>query len=112
MQNVINFQLIKNLLNIDNWFKEKVNNLTLPFYSSINSRNSCYKIAAVDANLFPTGFNNFGKESQKTASQLIKDFFTKYQYKKALIIPENYTRNKMYIENVLPLKKNTIVIWF
>jgi len=105
MQNVINFKLIKNLLNIDNWFKEKFNNLTLPFYSSIDLRNSCYKIAAVDANLFPAGFNNLSKESQKTASQLIKDYFTKYQYKKALIIPENYTRNKMYIENVLAIEK-------
>lgn len=105
MQNVINFKLIKNLSNIDNWFEEKFNNLTLPFYSSIDLRNSHYKIAAVDANLFPAGFNNLSEESQKTASQLIKDYFAQYQYKKALIIPENYTRNKMYIENVFAIEK-------
>lgn len=105
MQNVINLKLIKNLLNIDNWFEEKFNNLVLPFYSSIDLRNSSYKIAPVDANLFPAGFNNLNQESQKIASQLVSHYFEKYQYKKVLIIPENYTRNKMYIENVFAIEK-------
>ena len=33
------------------------------------------------------------------------NFETKKIYKKTLIIPENYTRNKMYIENVFAIEK-------
>ncbi|MDD9331235.1 MAG: glutamate--cysteine ligase [Wolbachia sp.] len=102
MQNIIDPKIAKS---INNWFEEKFNNLTLPFYSSIDLRNSYHKIAPVDANLFPAGFNNFSEESKKIASNLVKNYFEKHQYKKVLIIPENYTRNEMYIENVFSIKR-------
>jgi len=31
---------------------------TAPFYSSVDLRNSGFKLALVDTNLFPAGFNN------------------------------------------------------
>lgn len=102
MQNIIHPKLEKS---VNNWFEAKFNGLTLPFYSSIDLRNSGYKIAPVDANLFPAGFNNLSEESKITAAKLVKSYFEKYQYKKALIIPENYTRNKMYIENVFAIEE-------
>ncbi|RDD35723.1 putative protein involved in benzoate metabolism [Wolbachia endosymbiont of Cylisticus convexus] len=102
MQNTIHSNLEKN---INNWFEAKFNGLTLPFYSSIDLRNSGCKIAPVDANLFPAGFNNLSEISRVTAAKLIKSYFETKQYKKALIIPENYTRNKMYIENVFAIEK-------
>ncbi|OEY86628.1 hypothetical protein BIY23_02910 [Wolbachia pipientis] len=52
MQNIINLKSTKNL---DDWFADKFNNFTLPFYSSIDLRNAHYKIAPVDAHLFPVG---------------------------------------------------------
>lgn len=100
-----NLKSINNLINVDNWFKEKFNNLQLPFYSSIDLRNSDYKTAPVDANLFPGGFNNFSEDSLKFGSKLVKDYFSNKKHNKVLIIPENYTRNKMYIENVFAIQK-------
>ncbi|APR97785.1 glutamate--cysteine ligase [Wolbachia endosymbiont of Folsomia candida] len=102
MQNIIHPKLE---ISINNWFEAKFNGLTLPFYSSIDLRNSGYKIAPVDANLFPAGFNNLSKESKVTAAELVRSYSAKHQYKKALIIPENYTRNKMYIENVFAIEE-------
>ncbi|WP_168464097.1 glutamate--cysteine ligase [Wolbachia endosymbiont of Ctenocephalides felis wCfeT] len=102
MQNIIHPKLEKS---INDWLKERFQGLKLPFYSSIDLRNSGYKIAPVDANLFPAGFNNFSEESKVTAAKLVKSYFEKQQYRKVLIIPENYTRNKMYIENVFAIEK-------
>ncbi|MDR2831583.1 MAG: glutamate--cysteine ligase [Rickettsiales bacterium] len=102
MQNIIHPDLEKS---INNWFEAKFNGLILPFYSSIDLRNSGHKIAAVDANLFPAGFNNLSEESKTIAAKLVKSYFKKHQYKKVLIIPENYKRNKMYIENVFAIEK-------
>ncbi|AZU37383.1 glutamate--cysteine ligase [Wolbachia endosymbiont of Bemisia tabaci] len=102
MQNIIHPNLEKD---INNWFKTKFNGFSLPFYSSIDLRNSGCKIAPVDANLFPAGFNNLSETSRATAAKLIKSYFETKQYKKTLIIPENYTRNKMYIENVFVIEK-------
>lgn len=69
MQNIIHPNLEKD---INNWFKTKFNGFTLPFYSSIDLRNSGYKIAPVDANLFPAGFNNLSEVSKVIAAKLIK----------------------------------------
>ncbi|QKX01669.1 glutamate--cysteine ligase [Wolbachia endosymbiont of Cruorifilaria tuberocauda] len=102
MQNIIHLSLEKN---VNDWFETKFNDFALPFYSSLDLRNSGYKIAPIDANLFPAGFNNLSEHSKTTAARLIKSYFKKKRYKKTLVIPENYTRNKMYIENVFAIEK-------
>ncbi|QKX02244.1 glutamate--cysteine ligase [Wolbachia endosymbiont of Dirofilaria (Dirofilaria) immitis] len=102
MQNIIHPNLEKN---INDWFEAKFNDFTLPFYSSVDLRNSGYKIAPIDANLFPAGFNNLSDTSKMIAAKLIKNYFKKKRYKKTLVIPENYTRNKMYTENVFAIEK-------
>ncbi|WCR58208.1 glutamate--cysteine ligase [Wolbachia endosymbiont of Ctenocephalides felis wCfeJ] len=102
MQNIIHPNLEKN---INDWFETKFNGFTLPFYSSVDLRNSGYKIAPIDANLFPAGFNNLSELSKTTAAKLVRSYFEKKRYKKILVIPENYTRNKIYIENVFAIEK-------
>ncbi|MFP3035746.1 MAG: glutamate--cysteine ligase [Wolbachia sp.] len=102
MQNIIHPKLKKSL---NSWFEEKFDSLTLPFYSSIDLRNSGYKIAPIDANLFPAGLNNLSEVSKAIAVELMKSYFKEKQHKKILIIPENYTRNKMYIENVFAIER-------
>lgn len=81
MQNIIHPDLEKS---INNWFEAKFNGLTSPFYSSIDLRNSGYKIVPVDANLFPAGFNNLSEESRTMAARLIKSYFKRHQYKRFL----------------------------
>ena len=40
-----------------------------PFYSSVDLRHAGYKLAPVDTNLFPAGFNKLSKASRERASQ-------------------------------------------
>ena len=53
--------IVNNHMNIESWFRKQWIKYPAPFYSSIDLRNSGYKIAPVDTNLFPAGFNNLDK---------------------------------------------------
>lgn len=85
---------------IENWFNTK--NAQPLLYNSVDLRHATYKIAPVDTNCFPAGFNNLAPESKQKAKHMIDAFFNKYhpQAKKVLIIPESHTRNLSYLENV------------
>ena len=69
-------------------------------YSSIDMRNSGFKLAHVDANAFPAGFNNI--HPNRLVS--VKENFTKYlkkhanDPKKILLISEEFTRNISYLK--------------
>ena len=43
---------------IERWFRLEWMEHTPPFYASIDLRNSGFKLAPVDTNLFPSGWNN------------------------------------------------------
>lgn len=43
---------------IEHWFRKQWQHHTVPFYCSVDLRNSGFKLAPVDTNLFPGGFNN------------------------------------------------------
>ena len=90
---------------IDQFFKNKLQNPL--FYNSVDLRHSSFKIAPVDANCFPAGFNNLSANSRKIAKLTIKDFFDKKfpDSKKILIFPESHTRNFRYLENILVLQE-------
>ena len=47
---------------IERWFRAQALSHTLPFYSSVDLRNSGFKLAPVDTNLFPGGFNNLNPD--------------------------------------------------
>ncbi len=72
------------------------------FYNSVDLRHSNFKIAPVDTNCFPAGFNNIRGDSMLLAKKITDEFLSKNfpQAKKILIIPENHTRNFRYLENV------------
>jgi glutamate--cysteine ligase len=76
-------------------------------YSSIDMRNSGFKLAHVDANAFPAGFNNI--HPNRLVS--IKENFTKYlkkhanDPKKILLISEEFTRNISYLKNIDALRE-------
>ena len=92
---------------IDAWIEEKQSALQPIFYNSIDIRYSGHKIAPVDFNFFPAGFNNIGIKSQVRAAAEIRKFLER-QYpdaKKILLISENYTRNLKYLDNIHTLAK-------
>ena len=45
---------------IERWFRLRWQAQEAPFYCSVDLRNSGFKLAPVDTNLFPGGFNNLG----------------------------------------------------
>src|SRR6188474_818000 len=45
---------------IERWFRLEWQEHTPPFYCSVDLRNAGFKLAPVDTNLFPGGFNNLG----------------------------------------------------
>ena len=76
------------------------------FYSSIDLRNSGFKIAPVDTNLFPAGFNNLNKDFEYLYITAIQNSLEKIypQTSKILIVPEKHTRNKYYLDSLNMLK--------
>ncbi|MBL6785722.1 MAG: glutamate--cysteine ligase [Rickettsiales bacterium] len=77
------------------------------FYSSIDIRYSGLKVAPVDTNLFPAGFNNLSNEAISQASLLANKTLNNYSHKikNILLIPESHTRNKGYLENIATIFK-------
>ena len=84
------------------WFEAEFAKGTPPFYSSVDLRHSGFKIAPVDTNLFPAGFNNLSSEGRDKATALMKRALTRRfpEAKTLLLIPENHTRNKGYMWNL------------
>lgn len=91
---------------IENFFAEGYSTTKPLFYSSVDIRYSGNKIVPVDTNLFPAGFNLLSDAQRVKAAERMKEYFAKFHpdKKKVLIIPENHTRNKFYLLNVLRLK--------
>ncbi|AIL65564.1 Glutamate-cysteine ligase [Rickettsiales bacterium Ac37b] len=104
--------ILENLLKkqcneIVEWFNELEGNKTPCFYSSVDLRYSGYKLAPVDTNLFPAGFNNLADRGKKKATELADNFFSSYfkDISKILIIAEDYSRNLYYLDNLITLKE-------
>src|SRR6476620_10163067 len=87
---------------IERWFRMEWQEHTPPFYCSVDLRNAGYKLAPVDTNLFPGGFNNLATEMLPLAVQAAMAAIEKIcpEAKNLLLIPEKHTRNTFYLANV------------
>ena len=87
---------------IERWLEIKWQEHTPPFYGSVDLRNSGFKLAPVDMNLFPGGFNNLTDDSLPVCAKAAKEILDKLcpKAKSVLLIPENHTRNLFYLQNV------------
>lgn len=90
---------------IERWFSAKRKEAAPFFYSSVDLRHSGLKLAPVDTNLFPAGFNNLSPRARGRASRFMGRYLqdTHPEAKKILIVPENHTRNLGYLENLATL---------
>ncbi len=91
---------------IEHWFRTRWTEHKAPFYGSVDLRNSGFKLAPVDMNLFPGGFNNLPKDVLPLAVQAAMAAVDRVccEAKSILLIPENHTRNTFYLKNVAALK--------
>ncbi len=87
---------------IERWFRLEWQEHTPPFYCSVDLRNAGFKLAPVDSNLFPGGFNNLSQEMLPLAVQASMAAIEKYcpDAKNLLLIPEENTRNPFYLQNI------------
>jgi len=96
---------------IKKWFEAKFTEFPASFYCSVDIRDSGEKIAPVDCNLFPAGFNNICEYDLEASPTIFRKQIEKMAKlhgvkvpEKILIIPENHTENKFYLENLYYLK--------
>ncbi|WP_153110679.1 glutamate--cysteine ligase [Propionivibrio limicola] len=90
---------------IERWLRSQWQEHTPPFYGSVDLRNAGFKLAPVDMNLFPGGFNNLSDAFLPLCVQAAMSAIEKIcpEAKSLLLIPENHTRNLFYLQNVAQL---------
>ncbi len=100
-------RLLQHQADIEQWFRSQWLDTPAPFYASVDLRNAGFKLAPVDTNLFPGGFNNLSPAFQPLCVQAIQSAIERFCPKacKVLLIPENHTRNVFYLENLAALEK-------
>jgi glutamate--cysteine ligase len=92
---------------IERWFRTQFLEHEVPFYSSVDLRNSGFKLAPVDLNLFPGGFNNLNPEFLPLCVHAAMSAVQKLcpDTQRFMLVPENHTRNLHYLQNVATLKR-------
>jgi glutamate--cysteine ligase len=92
---------------IERWFRTQWLEHEPPFYTSVDLRNSGFKLAPVDTNLFPGGFNNLNPDFLPLCVHAAMSAVQKIcpDSRRFMIVPENHTRNLHYLQNVATLKR-------
>ena len=100
--NELEQRILESMPAIERWFRLEWMEHTPPFYTSVDIRNAGFKLAPVDTNLFPGGFNNLTAEMLPLAVQAAMAAIEKIcpEAKNLLLIPEKHTRNTFYLTNV------------
>lgn len=103
IQELIHQQIVKNCDAVNSWFEGISRDLPIPFYSSFDIRDAGYKVAPVDANLFPAGFNNICQVDKDNAPELAQLYMALHYPQKSarvLLLTEEHTKNAYYWDNV------------
>lgn len=91
---------------INDWLEQALKGKKPLFYTSVDIRDSGFKMAPVDTNIFPAGFNNLNQIELDRAKAEIILYLDKYYNspKNILLIAENHTRNLYYLDHLHQLK--------
>ena len=105
--NELEQRILDSMPAIERWFRLEWMEHTPPFYSSVDIRNAGFKLAPVDTDLFPGGWNNLTPEMLPLAVQAAMAAIEKIcpEARNLLIIPENHTRNTFYLANLAQLAR-------
>ncbi len=90
---------------IEFWLRRQFKQSPAPFYCSVDLRNAGFKLAPVDTNLFPAGFNNLSQSMIPYAVHALQSSIDRVcpNADSLLIIPENHTRNTFYMQSIAAL---------
>jgi len=105
--NELEQRVLESMPAIERWFRLEWMEHTPPFYCAVDLRNAGFKLAPVDTDLFPGGFNNLTPEMLPLAVQAAMAAIEKIcpEAKNLLLIPEDHTRNTFYLTNVQRLMR-------
>ena len=92
---------------ISEWMVKKRGEVPIPIYGSVDIRDAGWKVAVVDANHFPAGFNNTSIEDEPHLAALLKNHINRKHEGCTWVhlYPESHTRNPGYVENVATIKR-------
>ena len=99
--------VIEHMTEIEAGFRCQWRKTPPPFYASVDLRNAGFKIAPVDTNLFPAGFNNLNPSFEPLCIQSMQQAVEHLggNTDRIVIVPENHTRNLFYLENISVLQE-------
>jgi len=91
---------------IEAWFRNEWLRSPAPVYASVDLRNAGFKLAPVDTNLFPAGFNNLNPAFIPLCIQALQAAIEHNcpTAVRVLLIAENHTRNTFYLESIATLR--------
>jgi glutamate--cysteine ligase len=100
-------RILEKQSDIESWLRAEWRKTPAPFYTSVDLRNAGFKIAPVDTNLFPAGFNNLNPAFEPLCIQALQVAIEHLEkpVDHILIVPENHTRNLFYMESVAVLRE-------
>jgi glutamate--cysteine ligase len=94
---------------IEKWFAEQGRMAPAPPYTSIDLRDSGFKVSPVDSNIFPGGHNNICVDDWALAASTFEKVLTVQNKgrrpERILVVAENHTANAYYFENLWALKE-------
>lgn len=107
MKNLLHEKIVERYDTLLEWYKDQVKECFLPFYTSFDIRDSGSKIAPVDANLYPAGFNNICQADKDSSYELVQTYIRQH-YGTAVqnigLLTEEHTNNPYYWDNVYWIK--------
>lgn len=98
--------ILDQIPSIEAWFRKCWQATPAPIASSVDLRHAGFKLAPVDTNLFPAGFNNLNPASMPLCIQAVQSVLAEHApyCTKILILPESHTRNQFYFQSVSVLR--------
>lgn len=98
--------ILRHHTTIETWFREQWQMHPPPLTCSVDIRNAGFKLSAIDANLFPAGFNNLNPAFYTLAIHAFQTFVSeRYKTcKNILVVPENLSRNVYYYQSLFALQ--------
>jgi glutamate--cysteine ligase len=104
--NELEQRILESMPAVERWFRLEWMEHTPPFYCSVDIRNAGFKLAPVDTNLYPGGWNNLTPEMLPLGVQAAMAAIEKIcpEAKNLLVVPEN-TKNPFYLSNIAQLQK-------
>jgi len=105
--NELEQRILESMPAIERWFRLEWMEHTPTFYSAVDLRNAGFKLAPVDTNLFPVGFNTLTPEMLPLAVQAGMAAIEKIcpEARNLLIVPDQSRHSSFYLSNLATLQR-------